>query len=125
MADLNFCVYTGRLVRPPESKGNSCFFTIACNRGYGDKQTTAYINCGASGKMAEKILEKIDQYFKGRRLGVQGNNSQNNFTDQAGNKRQSYTLWLSDWPVFLDGKHSNESDKRNAGFSDDGFPAEF
>ena len=30
-----------------------------------------------------------------------------------------------DWPVFLDGKHSNESDKRSAGMDDDGFPEEF
>jgi single-stranded DNA-binding protein len=116
--DFNQQIVEGRLVGPPEKKGNSCFFTVASNKGYGDKQKTSYFNCGASQKMAENMMEKIELYTKGRRVKVVGENLQSSYQDKSGNKRYSWTLWLDRFPQFLDYQKTNTQDKEAAGYDD-------
>jgi single-stranded DNA-binding protein len=116
--DFNRLMVIGRLVGPPEKKGNSCFFTVASNKGHGDKQKTSFFNCGASQTMAEKIMEKVEYYSKGRRVLVEGEMLQSSYQDKSGAKRYSWTLWLKSWPVFLDYQKSNSQDKEAAGYDD-------
>ena len=123
--DFNRQTVTGRLVGPPEKKGNSCFFTVASNKGFGDKQKTSYFNCGASQVMAEKIMEKAEYYAKGRKVLVEGELLQSSYQDKSGGKRYSWTLWLKSFPLFLDYKKTNAQDKEAAGFGDFEIPDAF
>lgn len=71
---LNKVILMGRLTRAPELRctvvgKNVCNFSIAINSGYGDNQTTDYINCIAW----EKTAEFVGKYFdKGKMIIVAG-----------------------------------------------------
>lgn len=62
---LNKVILMGRLTRDPEQRTtnsgkNVCNFSIAINNGYGENQTTDFINCIAWNKTAEFV----QKYFK-------------------------------------------------------------
>jgi single-strand DNA-binding protein len=71
---LNSVLILGRLTKDPENKVTTegtvvSKFTIAANRGYGDKQVTEFVNCIAFGKTAENIKKYVK---KGHLLMIAG-----------------------------------------------------
>ncbi len=70
---LNRLIVLGRLTKDPDIKtaGDTKVskFTIAANRGYGDKQITEFVNCIAFGKTAENIKQYVK---KGHLLMIEG-----------------------------------------------------
>ena len=71
---INKAILMGRLTRDPELRHTGsgtpvCSFSIAINNGFGENQTTDYINCVAWNKTAEFV----NKYFtKGRMIVVIG-----------------------------------------------------
>ena len=66
---MNLVVLTGRLTRNPECKATAngtevCTFTVAVDRGFGDKKKTDFINCVAFGKTSTAIGNNMDKGSK-------------------------------------------------------------
>lgn len=71
---FNKVMLMGRLTRDPELRYTSdktpmCNFTIAIDDGYGENQTTNFINCVAWGKTAEFLC---NYFLKGQMIIVEG-----------------------------------------------------
>ena len=67
---INKVILMGRLTKDPElrytnNKTPVCSFTIAVNKGYGEKQQTDFINCVAWNKTAEFVTK---YFIKGRMI---------------------------------------------------------
>lgn len=85
---INKAILMGRLTRDPELRHTGsgtpvCSFSIAIPNGYGDSQTTDFINCVAWGKAAEFVCK----YFgKGSMIIVVGRISTRTWEGQDGKK---------------------------------------
>lgn len=71
---INKAILMGRLTRDPEIRHTNsgtpvCSFSIAINNGYGENQTTDFINCVAWNKQAEFIERN---FSKGKMIIVVG-----------------------------------------------------
>lgn len=92
---MNSINILGRLTADPEiqtvkgkdkSKYKVCRFTVAVRR---TEDITDFIPCSAWEKTAE-MLEKF--FHKGQRIAVSGRLEANNYEDDDGNKRTSFTV---------------------------------
>jgi single-strand DNA-binding protein len=59
-------------------------FTVACNRKFGDKESTDFVNCVAWGVLAESVGNQVK---KGTRVYVHGRYTTRSYEDSNGNKR--------------------------------------
>lgn len=74
-------------------------FGFALNAGFGEKQSTSWLNCSLFGKRAEILAPML---LKGTKIGVTGEFSLREYTDKAGAIKTSPELRVSD--VTLLGK---------------------
>lgn len=102
---INFCIFSGRLVKDPEiryttkDKKAVATFTLAVDNYHGDK-TADFHKCIAFGKTAELI----DQYcIKGSGLLVVGELHDNNWEDKDGKKHYDKQVVVREIQ-FMDGK---------------------
>ena len=63
---INKAILMGRLTRDPELRHTNsgtpvCSFSIAINNGYGENQSTDFINCVAWNKQAEFVEGNLEQ----------------------------------------------------------------
>lgn len=85
---INKAILMGRLTRDPELRHTGsgtpvCSFNIAIPNGYGESQTTDFINCVAWNKTAEFV----NKYFaKGRMIVVVGRIQTRSWEGQDGKK---------------------------------------
>lgn len=104
MADLNLCVFTGRLGRDPElrslSNGEaSCSSSIAVSRKWKDKnsgeqkEVTTWVPLSFYGKTAELFAKYCT---KGSQVRVNGEFSVRKYTDKDGNEKQITEIKVSD-----------------------------
>lgn len=95
---LNRIVLFGRLTKDPEHKQLSsgasvCKFTVACDRGFVNKQTNEresdFIECQAWRGAADFAAR---WFHKGDAITVEGSLRNNNWTDNEGKKHYSYIV---------------------------------
>ena len=95
---LNRVILYGRLTRDPEHKQLSsgasvCKFTVACDRGFVNKQTNEresdFIECQAWRGAADFASR---WFKKGDAITVEGSIRNNNWTDNDGKKHYSYIV---------------------------------
>lgn len=83
---MNKVILTGRLTRTPEMRHTDsgmavCRFTLANNKGYGEKQKTTFINIVTFAKTAENC----DRFLlKGSKVAVVGELEIRQYTDNEG-----------------------------------------
>lgn len=116
MADLNMCLFVGRLGRDPEvrnlSNGDAaCNFSIAVGKKWRDKasgetkEQTTWVRCSAFGKTAELI----GQYAKkGSQLRVNGELSVRKYNDKDGVEKESTEIRVQDFQL-LGGKPDGDA----------------
>jgi single-strand DNA-binding protein len=104
MADLNLCVFTGRLGRDPElrnlSNGEaSCSSSIAVSRKWKDKNSgeqkeqTTWVPLSFYGKTAELFCKYCT---KGSQVRITGEFSVRKYTDKDGNEKQITEVKVQD-----------------------------
>ena len=95
---LNRVILYGRLTRDPEYKQISsgasvCKFTVACDRGFVNKQTNEresdFIECQAWRGASDFVSR---WFHKGDAITVEGSIRNNNWTDNEGKKHYSYIV---------------------------------
>tara|TARA_B110000908_G_scaffold172331_1_gene239109 strand:- start:4406 stop:4789 length:384 start_codon:yes stop_codon:yes gene_type:complete len=74
-------------------------FSFALNAGFGEKQSTSWLNCSLFGKRAERLAPML---LKGTKIGVTGEFSISKYPDKAGVIQTSPELRVND--VTLLGK---------------------
>ena len=89
---MNYHCVMGRLTADPELKTTSSgiavtTYTVAVDRGYGEKKTTDFIPCVAWKKTAEFIR---DYFIKGDMICTEGTMQSRSWEDKHGNKRISW-----------------------------------
>lgn len=90
--DINISIHSGRLGKDPNRIGSACNFSIASNKSWKDKETgewvnkTIWINCVAWGKFGAMIN---DVYKKGDHVVIQGELSENKWTDKKSGEEKS------------------------------------
>lgn len=95
---LNRVILYGRLTKDPEHKRLSsgasvCKFTVACDRGFVNKQTNEresdFIECQAWRGASDFVSR---WFHKGDAITVEGSIRNNNWTDNDGKKHYSYIV---------------------------------
>ena len=81
----------GNLVRDPETRyaqsgTEICYFTVACDHGYGDNKFTEFVRCVAFGKLAGVVGKYC---VKGKPVFFAGANKTRKWQDKSGNDRYS------------------------------------
>lgn len=122
---INKAILMGRLTRDPELRytGNGtpvCSFNIAIPNGYGENQTTDFINCTAWNKTAEFV----NKYFsKGRAIIVVGRISTRSWEGQDGKKNYSTEVVANEVSFGENKKEDNTASVvSNGAFEDIGTP---
>lgn len=95
-------------------------FSIAVNSGYGDKQTTSWVNCAMYGDRAEKVAPYI---AKGSRIGVSGEISLRTFKAKDGTEKTSLELRVNELTLLgnKDDKPAKENKPQARKTQSDGF----
>lgn len=94
---MNHVCLMGRLTAEPELKRTQTgkdvlSFTLAVDRGYGDKKATDFLSCVAW----EHTARFINQYFrKGSLIAVEGSIQTRSYEDKNGNKRTATEIVVS------------------------------
>ena len=118
---INKVILMGRLTRDPELRHTGsgtpvCNFTVAISNGYGEEQTTDFINCIAWNKSAEFV----EKYFtKGRMIIVVGRIQTRTWEGQDGKKNYATEVVASEVSFGESKKNSEESYVPSAGVPDD------
>lgn len=94
---MNNCTFTGNITRDAElrfTQGGMAIasFTLAVNRGFGEKQTTAFLGMVLFGKRAESLVQHLT---KGSKVGVVAEVSQSSW-EQDGQKRSKLEFIVND-----------------------------
>ena len=94
---MNNCTFTGNIVRDAElryTQGGMAIasFTLAVDRGYGEKKTTAFLGMTLFGKRAESLVQHLT---KGSKVGVVAEVSQSSW-EQDGEKRSKIEFIVND-----------------------------
>lgn len=101
MSNLNVVALQGNLVDDPKIMGeenNVARFTIAINNGFGDKETTTFVDCVAFGKQVTTIAA---HFKKGKQIIVNGQLTQNRWEDKkTGEKRSKLEVRLNTFDGF-------------------------
>ena len=128
---INKAILMGRLTRDPEIRHTNsgtpvCSFSIAINNGYGENQTTDFVNCVAWNKQAE-FMER--NFVKGKMIIVVGR-IQTRSWDGADGKKNYTTEVVASEVSFGESKRPEdgmtyavkaESPAMPEGLSNDGF----
>lgn len=109
---MNKVIFCGRTTKDIEmrySQGENSMaigrFSIAIDRGYGDKKKTSFFNCTIFGKQAETFERYVP---KGTRVLLECEANQNQYTDKNGNKVNSVDFIVKSFE-FCESKSSNQS----------------
>lgn len=111
---MNRVILVGRITKDPELRRTNsdipyCFFTLAVNRRYhnknGEKQTD-FINCVAWRQTAELLARYIT---KGSQIGVEGQIQTRTYDEPTGNRRY-ITEVVCDSITFLDTRRQADRD---------------
>jgi len=100
MSNVNIVVLQGNLVSDPKVMGedsNVAKFTIAVNNGFGEKQSTTFVDCVSFGKQAEIIAK---HFKKGKQIIVNGRLIQNTWENEEGEKRSKLEIRLNNFDGF-------------------------
>ena len=92
-------------VRMAQSGTTVASWTVAVNKGYGDKEKTVWVRCALFGKRADALSPHL---LKGTPVCVTGQGDLNEWTDREGKERTSLEL-LVDNLTFM-GKSVGEAD---------------
>ena len=111
---MNLVVLVGNLTKDPELKTRgektSCSFSVACTRTFKNAEgnyEADFINCIAFGKTAEFVAK----YFtKGRKISIQGEFRNNNYTKDNGEKVYGYNIHVNS-VEFVDSKNSGTNNE--------------
>lgn len=92
--NTNICTFVGNVTRDPETRstanGNSVAkFSIAVNRGSGDKQKTMFLSVNCWGKLGETVQSYA---HKGDKILVSGALECNNYTNKNGEEKQEWGI---------------------------------
>lgn len=106
---INKAILMGRLTRDPELRHTNsgtpvCSFSIAINNGYGENQSTDFINCVAWNKQAEFVERN---FSKGKMIIVVGR-IQTRSWDGADGKKNYATEVVANEVSFGESKKSSE-----------------
>lgn len=106
---INKAILMGRLTKDPEIRHTSsgtpvCSFSIAINNGYGENQTTDFINCVAWNKQAEFIERN---FSKGKMIIVVGRIQTRSWEGSDG-KKNYVTEVIASEVSFGESKRSSE-----------------
>lgn len=106
---INKAILMGRLTRDPEVRHTNsgtpvCSFSIAINNGYGENQTTDFINCVAWNKQAEFIERN---FSKGKMIIVVGRIQTRSWEGSDG-KKNYVTEVIANEVSFGESKRSSE-----------------
>lgn len=121
---INKVILMGRLTRDPELRHTGTGkpvlnFSVAISNGYGENQTTDFINCIAWNKTAEFV----SKYFsKGSMIIVIGRISTRNWEDDKG--KHYLTEVVANEVSFGESKRRQEQSDNNAQLGDDFAPLE-
>lgn len=111
---MNKCILTGNLTKAPELRHTEggmaiCRFTIANNKGYGEKQKTIFINIVTFNKTAENCERYL---YKGSKVAVIGELEIRQYTDNDGNNRYMTEI-LANEVEFLSTKNQFSEGQNN------------
>lgn len=112
---FNLVVLTGRLTADAELKitPNGILvtsFTIAVDRGYGEKKQTDFINIVAWRQTAEFITK----YFKkGNMIGIEGSIQTRKYTDKNGNNRTAFEVVVNNAQFVESKREDSDNTRRN------------
>ena len=79
-------------------------FSFALNSGYGQKQTTTWLNCSLFGKRAQTLADMVK---KGDKVGISGELTNRKYTDKSGVEKYSLECRIND--LTLLGKKDESS----------------
>jgi single-strand DNA-binding protein len=87
-------------------------FSIAVNQGYGENQTTEYINCVAWRRLAEIVRDNL---FRGRKIYVEGKQKTRRYTITKDGVEftQSRTEWILETLEFCDNAGHQKQDRQD------------
>lgn len=123
---LNRIILFGRLTKDPEHKQLSsgasvCKFTVACDRGFVNKQTNEresdFIECQAWRGAADFVSR---WFHKGDAITVEGSLRNNNWTDNDGKKHYSYIVNAEN--IGFGGSKSNSGEQAQTEPTQPGLP---
>lgn len=102
MSNLNQVTLQGNLVDNPKimgEKGGVARFTLAVNNGFGERRTTTFVDCVAFGDQQAAVIGK--HLTKGKQVIVRGQLTQNNWTNDEGEKRSKLEVRLENFNGFF------------------------
>lgn len=107
---MNIAVLIGRMTSTPELKSTPngvsvTSFSIAVDRGYGDKKQTDFINIVAWRQTAEFICKHFTQ---GSRIAIEGSIQTRKYQDRDGNNRIAFEV-VANNVHFVDTKSAKPS----------------
>ena len=110
MSNFNSLTQVGRLTRDPEERslpdgGFLCEFTVASNRGKGDREETLFMDWTAWGKAAETIVKFFE---KGKPILVTGRLKTDRW-EKDGQNRSKVCGTVSEF-AFVGGKSEDQGD---------------
>lgn len=110
MADINTCIFSGRLTKKPElltgKSGNEyANITIANDRGFGDKKATSFIDLTIFGKSAAALCQYCD---KGDQIIVTCEYTKEKY-DKDGETRYSHKHIVREWTFGAKSKNGGDS----------------
>lgn len=113
---LNKAILMGRLTKDPEIRHTNsgtpvCSFSIAINNGYGENQTTDFINCVAWNKQAEFIERN---FVKGKMIIVVGRIQTRSWDGTDGKKNYTTEVVVNEVSF---GESKRAADEGGASFS--------
>lgn len=122
---MNKCIISGNITRPVELKHTQggmaiCRFTIANNRGFGEKQKTSFINVVTFNKTAENCEKYLS---KGSKVAVIGELEIRQYTDNEGQNKYMTEI-IANEVEFLSTKSQNEEYSQPGEFHQQGIDIE-
>lgn len=107
---LNSAIVQGRICADPELRHTPndiavTTFTVATDKGSGDKKQTSFIDCVAWRGTAELICK---WFSKGSAIIVQGSIQTRSYQDKDGNKRKAFEI-VADNVHFAESKRDGDS----------------
>ena len=87
-----------------------CNFSVSLTAGYGEKQTTTWLNCNLWGKRAETLAPML---LKGTQIAVQGEISLRPYKAKDGTEKSSLELRVQD-VTLLGGKQDGVAKQKPA-----------
>lgn len=101
MNSLNSVTLQGNLTDDPKIVGKEdnkvARFTIAINRGFGDKRTTTFVDCVAFGQQVPVIAQHLK---KGKQVIIAGELQQSRWETKEGEKRSRIEVRLHNYGGF-------------------------